>query len=144
MLNFLDSILPAKAKEFFKTGGINIESIFGLLNGGATPRKVAETVAPIVATITPALGDAIEHLTKKYQGEQVMLQIYNTSDEADQQVTGFSVVRINADSGQVDYLESYQFDYLPHFIVDKMEEAKAIAQLVEAQPQISTHLLPAA
>jgi hypothetical protein len=146
--SILESVLPGKAKDFLKTGGINLEAIFGLLSGGATPRKVAQTVTPIVTSISPALGDSLEFLSKKYEGNQIMLQVYNTTDDDDKRVTGFSVVRLNPTNGQVEYLENYQFDYLPNFIVDKMEENKQLTCESRALPGgslgIGADTLPAA
>ncbi len=120
----LHKLLPAGIQEFLGKSNISIEGLFELFTGKASPRKVAATVTPLIAQVSPALGDALEYLEKKYDG-QLILGIYNTTDDKDKRVEGFSVCRIHPENGQLEFLENYSFSYLPHFVVDKMEESVA-------------------
>jgi hypothetical protein len=124
-------LLPAGFQEFLGKSNINLESLFELFTGKASPRKIAATVTPLIAQVSPAIGDALEYLEKKYDG-QLILGIYNTTDDTNKRVEGFSVCRINADNGQLEFLENYAFSYLPNFVVDKMEEAQAQKSLPPA------------
>jgi len=122
-MSIFSKMLPAGMQEFLSSGGINLESLFKLFSGKASPRKIAATLAPLITQVTPAIGDSLTYLEKKYDG-QLVLSIYNTTDENDKRVTGFSVCRINSDNGH-EFLENYAFNYLSHFVVDKMEESQA-------------------
>lgn len=117
----------AEVQKYFKEAGINLESMFDLLSGKATPVKIAQTVTPLLIKVSPAIGKAIDHLELQHQ-EKCYLVISKEQDEAGRPLEALSICKINSQSGQMEFLESIPFYQVATYITSKIEQAQTLEQ----------------